>query len=111
MADAAPVFIDTSCLAAHALGETGNRHVQTLMVGAARRDAASLAEAELMATHKREGFATSHSAAEGVKWISPSRRLTPELTGVLSVGYVRGAGAWHLACASISTPRRRNSRS
>ena len=57
-----------------------------------------------MATLRREGFATDHGAVQGVEWISPSRRLTPELTRVLSAGYVRGADAWHIACALLVDP-------
>lgn len=104
MADPAPVFIDTSCLVAHALGETGSRRVQALMMRASRRYASGLAEAELMATLRREGFGADYGAVPGLEWISPSRRLTPELARVLAAGYVRGADAWHIACALLIDP-------
>lgn len=36
---------------------------------------------------------------DALRWVHPDRRLTRELDRVLQAGDVRGADAWHLACA------------
>ena len=38
-----------------------------------------------------------------IKWVIPQRALSGEIARVLSVGYVRGADAWHLAAALYAT--------
>lgn len=102
MADDLPVFVDTSCLVAIEMREPGAMRLRTRIARAPIRYASTLAEAELMATLTREGRAAV--AIPGIDWISPSRRLTRELERVLSAGYIRGADAWHLACALYLDP-------
>lgn len=36
--------------------------------------------------------------------MTPARRLTRELERVLAAGYIRGADAWHVACALYLDP-------
>lgn len=60
---------------------------------------ANLLEAELRAACAREDVAFVAGAFDWIKWVLPDRPLTPELEGVFARGYVRGADAWHLACA------------
>jgi hypothetical protein len=57
-----------------------------------------------MAAVTREGLLAGAAGVPGVDWISPARRLTRELERVMSGGYVRGADAWHLACALFLDP-------
>ena len=40
-----------------------------------------------------------------IEWILPTRPIGKEIETVLSVGYVRGADLWHLACALYVTKR------
>jgi hypothetical protein len=47
----------------------------------------------------REGVTLTTEFLEWMKWVFPDRPLSPELERVLAVGYVKGADAWHLACA------------
>jgi hypothetical protein len=61
-----------------------------------------------MAALTREGLPMGAADVPGVDWISPARRLTPELVRVMSGGYVRGADAWHLACALFLDRTRTN---
>lgn len=68
------------------------------------RIASTLAEAELLATLTRERIEPLADAVPGLQWIGPTRRLTPELRRVLATGYLRGADAWHVACALFVDP-------
>jgi predicted nucleic acid-binding protein len=102
VAEAAPVFVDSSCLVALAMNEPGAARLRSRIARASARYASTLAEAELMAALAREGL--SAFDVPGVDWIAPSRRLTRELERVLSGGYLRGADAWHLACALFLDP-------
>ena len=104
VAEPAPVFIDSSCFIALALNESGAARLRSRIARASARYASTLAEAELMAALTREGLPMGAADVPGVDWISPARRLTPELVRVMSGGYVRGADAWHLACALFLDP-------
>ena len=104
VADAAPVFIDSSCFVMLALNEPGAARLRSRIARAPARYASTLAEAELLAALTREGLPAREVDVPGVGWIAPSRRLTRQLEQVMSRGYVRGADAWHLACALLLDP-------
>lgn len=59
----------------------------------------NLLEAELRAAFARERAALTGELFDWMKWVFPERPLTPELERVFAGGYVKGADAWHLACA------------
>lgn len=99
MTDYSPVFVDSSCFVALALGEPGAARLRKRLSLGSPRFAASIAEAEVLAALTREGVAFTAAPIAGVQWVSPPRRLSRELARVFSTGYVRGADAWHLACA------------
>lgn len=56
-------------------------------------------EAELRAAFARERVALAGDLFDWMKWVFPERPLTPELERVFASGYLKGADAWHLACA------------
>lgn len=66
--------------------------------------ASNLLEAELRATCAREGVQFDPGLLSGMNWILPNRPLGAELARVVSVGYLRGADLWHLACAVYLDP-------
>lgn len=100
-------FVDTSCLVAIALSERTTTAVQKRLSAFDRLAASPLLEAELRSVLHREG----HTAEERIEpwlaalaWATPERTLGPEIHTVLSTGYVRGAGCWHLATALYFSP-------
>lgn len=42
----------------------------------------------------------------GITWVIPERSLLDEIRNILQYGYIRGADAWHLACACYLAPNR-----
>ncbi len=95
-------FVDSSCLVAVALGEAGAKATVRRLAAYDVLLASSLLEAELLATCARESVQVPSSAA--LSWVIPSRRITRELDRVFEAGYLRGADAWHLACALYVSP-------
>jgi predicted nucleic acid-binding protein len=92
-------FVDTSCLVAIALGERGAAAVAARLKRFEELFASNLLEAELRATVTREGVAIDPDVLTWLDWVFPDRPLTQEISRVLAAGYLRGADAWHLACA------------
>ena len=95
-------FVDSSCLVAIALGEPGAKATARRLAGYDVLLASGLLEAELIAACTREQLRTPSAAS--LSWVFPSRRLTAELERVFNSGYLRGADAWHLACALYVSP-------
>jgi predicted nucleic acid-binding protein len=92
-------FVDTSCLVAIALGERGAPTVAARLKRFEELFASNLLEAELRATLMRERVALDPDVLTWLDWVFPDRPLTQEITRVLAAGYLRGADAWHVACA------------
>ena len=61
--------------------------------------ASSLLEAEVGAAFRRERAVQDPALLGPLEWVLPERPLTEELARVLEVGYLKGADAWHVACA------------
>lgn len=100
-------FVDTSVLAAIALGERAAPAVRTRLAAFDRLNATLLLEAELYALLRREGAAAERRVdpwLAGIEWVHPDRSLRPEIEAVLDAGYVRGADCWHLATALYFSP-------
>lgn len=92
-------FVDTSCLVAIALGERGGAAVAARLQRFQELFASNLLEAELRATVTRERVVLDPDVLTWLDWVLPDRPLTREISLVLTTGYLRGADAWHLACA------------
>jgi len=92
-------FVDTSYLVAIALGERGAGPVATRLKRFDELFASNLLEAELRATLTRERVAIDPDVLTWLDWVFPDRPLTQEISRVLAAGYLRGADAWHVACA------------
>lgn len=92
-------FVDTSCLVAIALGERGSAAVAARLKQFGELFASNLLEAELRATLARERVAVDPDVLTWLDWVFPDRPLTQEISRVLAAGYLRGAEAWHVACA------------
>ncbi len=93
-------YVDTSCLVAIALGERGHAEMALQLEAFDHLLASNLLEAEFVATLVREGVeAGVDSALARIDWVLPQAPLSDEIARVLASGYVRGADAWHLACA------------
>ena len=60
---------------------------------------------ELKSALCREGVpGDAADVLPALSWITPDRPLSGEIDGVLAAGYVKGADAWHLACALNLAP-------
>ena len=95
----ARAFVDTSCLVAIALGERGAAAVAVRLKRFDELFASNLLEAELRATLTRERVVIDPDVLTWLDWVFPDRPLTLEISQVLAAGYLRGADAWHVACA------------
>jgi predicted nucleic acid-binding protein len=95
----ARAFVDTSCLVAIALGERGSPAVAARLKRFEELFASNLLEAELRATLARERVTIDPDVLTWLDWVFPDRPLTQELSRVFAAGYLRGADAWHVACA------------
>jgi len=97
-------YVDTSCLVAVAFAEDGFEVVVTHMDSLDQLVASNLLEAELQAALRREDVASDGALLAPLSWLLPDRPLTGEIRAVLDAGQVRGADAWHLACALYLSP-------
>lgn len=98
-------YVDTSCLVAIALGEPGWAKVAARLAAYESVFAAGLLEAELKSALCREGIpGNAGDVLPALSWITPDRPLSSEIDRVLEAGFVKGADAWHLACALYVAP-------
>ena len=97
-------YLDTSCLVAVAFGEPGHEQLTAQLDRLDQLFSSNLLEAELRAVLRREGVDEGDRLMDGLSWVLPDRPLTPEIAAVLGAGSVRGADAWHLACALYLSP-------
>ena len=98
-------YVDTSALVAVLLGEP---QAETMVARLSEHEtllSSNLLEAELRAVLSRESVDVElASLVRGIDWVLPDRPLAKEIKRVLEAGYVRGADAWHLACALYLDP-------
>ena len=92
-------YVDTSAVAAIALGEPGAPALDRRLRGFDRLHSSNLLEAELRAVFSREMVEFSASLITRIDWVLPDRPLTPEYSTVLEAGYLKGADLWHVATA------------
>lgn len=91
--------MDSSCYAAIVLGERGAAAIDARLASFDGLIASNLMEAEVRAVLRREKIPLPAELLESVEWVLPVRALSAELERVFLAGYLRGADAWHLACA------------
>lgn len=92
-------YLDSSYAVAILLKESEANRLEQRVGAFDTLVSANLLEGEVRSTMLRERLALPADALARVRWIFPDRALTPEIERVLSAGYLRGADAWHLACA------------
>lgn len=97
-------FVDTSCLVAVAFAEPGSEALADRLERMDDLFASDLLEAELRAALRREDVQNGDTLMAGLSWVLPDRPLTAEIETVLVAGQLRGADAWHLACALYLSP-------
>lgn len=98
-------YVDTSCLVAVAFGEPGSARMVSRLKAYDVILASGLVEAELKAALVREGLSgRATDFLPELDWVYPDRPLGREIDRVLAAGYVKGADAWHLACALFLSP-------
>jgi hypothetical protein len=99
-------YVDTSCLVAIAFAEPGARKVAGRLGRLDRLFSSNLLEAELRSALAREGVSgdAAQDLVTGITWVYPNRPLTQEFDRIITLGYVRGADLWHLACALFLAP-------
>lgn len=100
-------FVDTSLLAAIALGERAAPAARRKLASYDTLTASPLLEAELFAVLRRESPEATQRVTPwlaGLEWVSPDRPLRSEIEAVLDAGYLRGADCWHLATALYLSP-------
>jgi hypothetical protein len=86
-------------MVAIALGERSARALTRRLERCDQLFASNLLEAELRAAAVRERVELDGDLLTWLDWVLPDRPLTDELARVLAAGYLRGADAWHVACA------------
>jgi hypothetical protein len=64
----------------------------------------NLLEAEVHVAFARERVAAISSVYAGLDWILPDRPLSGEISRVATLGGLRGADLWHVACALYLDP-------
>ena len=92
-------YVDSSCIVAIAFREAGAERASLRIHGYAKIASSNLLEAEVRAAARREGRQLGPSVTQNIQWINPQRPLHGELAPVFEIGYLRGADAWHVACA------------
>ena len=92
-------YVASSWVVAIAFGEAGHAGLLAEVDRYDRLYSSALLEAELWAACRREGVPQDRELLAQVNWVLPDRPLSEELGVVLDAGYLRGADAWHVACA------------
>ncbi len=92
-------YIDSSVVVAIELAEGPAHQLVERLQGFDVLLSATLLEAEVRSVLSREGFSPEVAFFDRLRWVSPPRSLGKEITTALSVGYLRGADLWHVACA------------
>ncbi len=93
-------YVDSSCIVAVLLTETGARRLGRALARYARLYSSNLLEAEVIAVAQREGVRVDRGALfANLHWLVPSRALSAEIEQTRAAGYLRGADLWHIAHA------------
>jgi predicted nucleic acid-binding protein len=100
------IYVDSSVVVAFLLGDTGASTFKRVRAKAVPLVASTFLQAEVYSALRREKLAPAlaDAALGTLTWMLPDRLLTAELQRVLAAGSLRGADAWHLACALRLAP-------
>lgn len=96
-------YVDSSFVVALAFEESGANDLNARLESYADVASSNLLEAELAAAFRREGKRFDGRGLHQIRWVMPARPLTIELERVFGAGCLRGADAWHIACALYVT--------
>jgi predicted nucleic acid-binding protein len=96
-------YVDASCLVALVLNEPNAAQVRDRLAAFETLLAHPLVEAEVRSAAAREKLALDLEELDNLTWM-PVARVGTELARVLAAGYLRGADAFHLACALYASP-------
>lgn len=96
-------YVDASCLVALMLNEASAAQVRDRLSAFGTLLAHPLVEAEVRSAAAREKLRLDLGELDNLTWL-PVARLGSEVARVLDAGYLRGAVAFHLACALYSSP-------
>lgn len=104
MTELTHAYVDTSALVAATFGGAPEGVLAVLMK--AHLFVGTVGEAELASVYRREGRELEQLRELQRSWslVTPRESLLPQLQRVLDTGYLRGADAWHVACALWLTP-------
>jgi predicted nucleic acid-binding protein len=102
------LYVDTSCLVALEFGEPGGADVGPLLASVDTLFSSAVLEAEVRSACARERVPVPTTRLAALSWILPPRRLSPELDRVFAASLLKGADAWHIACALFLDPSARD---
>ena len=92
-------YVDSSVLVAIMLAEDGSASLNDRLDEFDRLVGSNLVEAEVKSARIREEIESDPAFLYRINWIFAGRPLSLGIAKVLGVGYLRGAGLWHVATA------------
>lgn len=100
------IYVDSSVVVAFLLGDAGASTFKRVRAKGLPVLSSSLLQAEVYSALTRERLAPALAdvALSVFVWVLPDRPLTVELQRTLAAGSLRGADAWHVACALRVSP-------
>jgi predicted nucleic acid-binding protein len=100
------IYVDSSVVVAFLLGDAGASTFKRLRTKGVPLLSSSFLQAEVYSALARERLAPAlaNPALSVFVWVLPDRPLANELQRTLTVGRLRGADAWHVACALRVSP-------
>lgn len=100
------IYVDSSVVVAFLLGDAGASTFKRVRAARLPLLASTLLQAEVYSALAREriALALAGPALSSFSWVLPDRALDPELERTLPAGWLRGADAWHVACALRVSP-------
>lgn len=101
-------YVDSSVVVSMAFDEPSAADQRARMADFEALLSSNLLEAEVRATFQREQIELEVGVLDSIAWVLPDRSLGREIAHAQSVGHVRGAGLWHLACALYLAPSPRD---
>ena len=97
-------YVDSSAIVAIAFGEHSADDTAHRLREQEDLRSSNLLEAEVRAAHIRTGTTFDPESLARIRWITPDRGLSSEISIAARAGYLRGADLWHLATALYLTP-------
>jgi predicted nucleic acid-binding protein len=100
------IYVDSSVVVAFLLGDSGSSTFKRVRAKAVPLLSSSFLQAEVYGALARERLepTLADAALSILAWVLPDRPLANELRRTLAAGPLRGADAWHVACALRVSP-------